>query len=77
MPLIEGTVAFDNLVIPDKFNEASPPTWSVVLNITEEAAEDLRDQGVKVKYYANGNGEDTPQRKFGTRFEERRRTTRG
>ena len=70
MPLIEGTVAFDNLVIPDKFNEASPPTWSVVLNITEEAAEDLRDQGVKVKYYANGNGEDTAQRKFGTKYED-------
>jgi len=70
MPLIEGTVAFDNLVIPDRFNEASPPTWSVVLNLTEEAAEELRDQGVQIKYYSNGNGEDTPQRRFGTRFED-------
>ena len=70
MPIIEGTLAFDNLVIPDKFNDTADPTWGVVLNLTEESAEDLRDQGVQVKYYSNGNGEDTAQRKFGTKYED-------
>ena len=70
MPIIEGTLAFDNLVIPDKFSETSDPTWGVVLNLTEESAEELRDQGVQVKYYSNGNGEDTAQRKFGTKYED-------
>ena len=70
MPIIEGTLAFDNLVIPDKFNDTADPTWGVVLNLTEEAAEELRDQGVQVKYYSNGNGEDTAQRKFSTKYED-------
>lgn len=61
--VVEGSVAFSNLTKHDTYMGQSTGKFNVVLTLPEEAAEELRSKGIKVKEY-EGNG----QRKFSTGY---------
>lgn len=62
MAIIEGVVAFESLNQTDVFNGMDTGKYNVTIKLTDDAAMELADQGVKLKEY-----EGVPQRKFATK----------
>lgn len=60
--VIEGIVAFQSLDKTDVFNGVDTGKYNVTVKLTDEAAEQLSEQGVKLREY-----EGVPQRKFATK----------
>lgn len=65
MSVINGTVAFANLVEHEQYQGTSTGKFSLVLTLEDADAEQLKLEGVKVREYKN-----QPQRKFATKFED-------
>ncbi len=61
--ITEGVVAFSNLMETELYNGQDTGKYSIVINMDEDAAQELTDAGVNVKEYQN-----QPQRKFVTKF---------
>jgi len=51
--IVEGIVAFCNLEQTEKFNGQDTGKYSIVINMTDEAAEVVAAEGVKLKEYKN------------------------
>ena len=63
MPLLEGTVAFQNLQKTEVYQGQDTGRYTLTLSLEEDMAEKLSSEGVKVKAY-----EGTSQRKFASKF---------
>ena len=63
MPLLEGTVAFQNLQQTEVYQGQDTGRYTLTLSLEEDMAEKLSSEGVKVKDY-----EGTSQRKFASKF---------
>lgn len=61
--IVEGTVAFSNLTQHEEYQGRSTGKFSLTLALTQESAEALSGEGVKLKDYKG-----TPQRKFTSQF---------
>ena len=65
MSVINGVVAFANLVAHEVYNGQSTGKYSLVLTLDDSEAEKLEKEGIKLKMYKN-----QAQRKFATKFED-------
>jgi len=63
MAVLQGTVAFENLNEHEVFNGQSTGKYSLVLTLDDPEAEELAQQGVKLREY-----EGLKQRKFSTKY---------
>ena len=63
MPLLEGTVAFQNLQQTEVYQGQDTGRYTLTLSLEEDMASKLSDEGVKVKDY-----EGIAQRKFASKF---------
>ena len=64
--VIEGTLNFSNLTQHEVFNGQSTGKYSVVVTLSEEDANTLSAQGVKIKEYQGAK-----QRKFSSKYDVR------
>ena len=64
MSVIQGKVAFVNLVEHEVYQGKTTGKYSIVLTLDQDEAEKMLAQGVKLRTY-----EDTQQRKFATQYE--------
>lgn len=64
MAVVEGIIAFENLNTHEVYNGQSTGKYSVVITVEDDVAEDLANQGVKMREY-----EGKKQRKFSTKYD--------
>lgn len=64
MAVIEGKIAFENLVEHELYQGQSTEKYSVVISVDDATASKLTDMGVKMRAY-----EGVQQRKFSTKYD--------